>query len=100
LTVSEYDDIAARLDDSISSLDLVNDALSTKENLVQLRQKVDQTCEKLTIRANIKQFQEQKKSCIQPNIMTDIYKIELCDTSPPRNAYLLLKYQKSKNLKV
>ena len=41
MTVSEYDDIAARLDDSISSLDLVNDALSTKENLVQLRQKVD-----------------------------------------------------------
>lgn len=32
--------------------------------------------------------------------MIDVYKLELTDLNPPRKAYLLLKYQKQKNLKV
>lgn len=58
LTVSEYKDVEQRLDDSMASLDLVRDALSTKSNLVNLKEKVEQTCGKLTVRALVKSFKE------------------------------------------
>ena len=41
LTISEYEDIAQRLDESMKQLETVRDALSTKENLIKLREKVD-----------------------------------------------------------
>jgi hypothetical protein len=78
----------------MASLDLVRDALSTKSNLINLREKVDQTCGKLTVRALVKSFKEQKKSIVQKSIVTDVYKIELIDIQPHREAYLLLKYHK------
>lgn len=100
MTISEYEDIASRLDDSLKQLEFVRDAISTKENLRELRQKVDQTCEKLSVRANVIGFQEQRTSTIQPQIVTDIYKLDLTDVTPYRKAYLLLKYNKKKNLSV
>ena len=36
----------------------------------------------------------------QPQIATDIYKLELTDVNPNKKAYLLLKYNKKKNLSV
>lgn len=100
LTSSEYGDVAHRLDDSLKQLENVNTALSTKSNLINLRDKVDRTCEEITLRGNVLQFVEQKKSYITSNIVIDVYRLELTDLNPVRKAYLLLKYQKQKNLKV
>ena len=58
---------------------MVSDAISTKENFKELRAKVDQTCEKLSVRANLLKFQESKQSVVQPSIVTDIYRIHLTD---------------------
>jgi len=62
--VSEYDDIANRLEESLKQLELVRDTLSTKDNFTELRRKVDQTCEKLSVRVNILKRQDQ---IISPN---------------------------------
>lgn len=40
----------------MKQLEYVRDALSTKENFADLRKRVDQTCEKLSVRANIIKF--------------------------------------------
>ena len=77
---------------------LLRDAVSSKENLLALREKVDQACEKLTLKVNIMGFTEQKSSPMQPSVVTDIYKIEIPDIA--KKGYLLLKYNKSKNLKI
>jgi len=53
LTSSEYGDVAHRLDDSLKQLENVNTALSTKSNLINLRDKVDRTCEEITLRGNV-----------------------------------------------
>jgi hypothetical protein len=99
LTHSEFDDITQRLEESLSGpISLLKDALSSKENLIALREKVDEACEKLTMKVNILGFQEQKSSSMQPSIVTDVYKIEIPEVS--KKGYLLLKYNKSKNLKV
>ena len=76
--------------------------MSTKENLnsEQLRKKIDQTCEKITVRAKIQKLQDSISSSTQPNIVTDIYKLELTDLNPSKRGYLLLKYHKKKNLSV
>jgi|TARA_B110001450_G_scaffold224472_1_gene222106 hypothetical protein len=100
LTVSEYDDIANRLEESLKQLELVRDTLSTNDNFTELRRKVDQTCEKLSVRVNILKRQDQIISANQPNYVTDLYKLELTDLMPHRRAYLLLKYCKQKDLKV
>jgi uncharacterized protein Yka (UPF0111/DUF47 family) len=94
LTVSEYDDIANRLEESLKQLELVRDTLSTNDNFTELRRKVDQTCEKLSVRVNILKRQDQIISANQPNYVTDLYKLELTDLMPHRRAYLLLKYCK------
>ena len=77
---------------------LLRDAVSSKENLIALRQKVDDACEKLTLKVNVLGFTEQKSSPMQPSVVTDIYKIEIPDVN--KKGYLLLKYNKSKNLKI
>ena len=41
LTISEYEEIALRLDESLKHLSLIVDALSTPENLEALRPKVE-----------------------------------------------------------
>ena len=84
----------------MKQLETVRDALSTKENLIKLREKVDQTCGNLTLRANIVRFQEQKQSVVQNSIVTDVYRIELTDIQPYKKGYLLLKYSKKKNPKL
>lgn len=78
LTHSEYDDIAQRLDETTKGpIALLRDAVSSKENLAALKDKVDEACEKITLKVNILGFSEQKSSPMQPSVVTDIYKIEI-----------------------
>jgi hypothetical protein len=99
LTHSEFEDINQRLEESSSGpLVLLRDALSSKSNLENLRPKVEQACEKVTLKVNILAHQETKTSTLQPNMITDVYRIEICDIA--KKGYLLLKYSRAKNLKV
>ena len=41
LTHSEYEEITRRLEDSKSQVDLIRDALSSKANLLALREKIE-----------------------------------------------------------
>jgi hypothetical protein len=41
LTHSEYEDITRRLEDSMVGINLIKDALSSKQNLLALREKID-----------------------------------------------------------
>lgn len=50
LTISEYDEIAQRLESSLKQLDLLKSALHSPENLEALRQRVERECEKMTMR--------------------------------------------------
>ena len=59
LTISEYEEIASRLEDSQKLLELVNDTISTPENLENMRQIVEQKCDKMTVRINIVKKQAQ-----------------------------------------
>jgi hypothetical protein len=94
LTISEYEEIAQRLDDSNKNLALVVDALSTPENLDKLRAQVEQKCDRMTVRARIVKAQDTQDQPSNPNVVIDIYKIELTDTN--KRGYLLLKHAKGK----
>ncbi len=50
LTISEYDEIAQRLEASLKQLDMLKMQLQQPDNLEALRQKVERECEKMTIR--------------------------------------------------
>ena len=53
MTISEYEEIAQRLEQSMKQLDLVNDALNSKENLKNLRDRVYRECDDMTLRVQI-----------------------------------------------
>lgn len=74
--------------------------MTSKEDFELLRMKVDQTCEKLSVRANLIKLDKQENSEIQPSVLTDIFKIQLTDLQPAKKAYLLLRYPKKTPMKL
>lgn len=58
---------------------------------------MEQQCEKITLKILILGFKDQKTYALQPNVVTDTYRIDIPDLSI--KGFLLLKYPKSKNLK-
>ena len=58
LSISEYEEIARRLEDSHKQLDLVLDAIATPENLENLRPKVEQKCDRMTLRVKVVKLQD------------------------------------------
>ena len=79
LSISEYDEIAQRLEGSIKYLDMVRDALQSVENLTNLRQKIDQECEKMTVRIRFTRKKGERESATTPGVITDIYQVTLVD---------------------
>ena len=53
MTISEYEEIAQRLEQSLKQLDLVNDALQSKENLKNMKEKINRECDDMTLRVQI-----------------------------------------------
>ena len=51
--MTEYEEIAKRLEDSLKLLELVNDALASKENIRKLKDRVDQECDQMTLRVQL-----------------------------------------------
>lgn len=98
LTNSEYEDIVQRLVDSLPVLERIKEASHQAEKFEEFQKEVDQSCEKLTLRAKVISFHCQKESLIQPQIVTDVYKVELNDLDhfglkqSKRVAFLMLKY--------
>ena len=45
LTISEYEEIAQRYEESNQLLDVIRDALESKENLKNMRERVERDCE-------------------------------------------------------
>ena len=75
MTISECNDVNKRIEESQENLQLINDAMQSKENLANLKSKIEQNCEKMSMKALVLKFTEQKRSDIQPNFVTDVYKI-------------------------
>ena len=57
LTISEYAEIAQRLEESHKKLGLVGDALSTPENLKNMRSAIEDECDRMTMRLKILKLQ-------------------------------------------
>jgi AmiR/NasT family two-component response regulator len=64
LTNSEYEDIVQRLVDSMPVLEQIKMASHRSESFQDFQKEVDKKCEKLTLRAKIISFVEQKESLI------------------------------------
>ena len=62
LTISEYEEIAQRHDDSLKQLVLVKDAVDTPENLKALRSRIERECEQITLRVIILKKQITRES--------------------------------------
>ena len=96
LSISEYDEIAQRLEGSIKQLEMVRDALQSPDNLANLRQKIDIECEKMTLRIQFGRKQGERESATTPGVVTDIYKATLVDIDT--QAFVLLKcHRNSRN---
>ena len=91
LTISEYEEIAQRHDDSLKQLVLVKDAVDTPENLKALRSRIERECEQITLRVIILKKQITRESQGQ---VTDVYKITIVNLG--RNGFLLLKRHKNR----
>lgn len=92
LTISDYEEIAQRYDESLKILSTVLDVLDTKENFKNMRERINRECEQMTLRI---ETQSLFKSTVSENsIMTNIYKIKISDID--KKGFLLLKTQKSK----
>lgn len=50
LTVSEYAEVVQRMDESKQWLTLINDNSSSKENLLKIRTKIAEECEKMSVK--------------------------------------------------
>ncbi len=99
LTISEYEEISARLEDSHQLLDLVNACLSTPENYENMKQQVEQKCEKITARVRVLRKQKENESSTNQQIVINIYKIEITDIEA-RRGYLMLKHNKNRKFKL
>ena len=53
LTISEYEEIAQRHEDSFKQMSLIQDAIDTPENLKALRERIERECEQMTLRVKI-----------------------------------------------
>lgn len=96
LSISEYDEIAQRLENSIKQLEIVRDALQSPDNLANLRQKIDIECEQLTLRILFGRKQGERESATTKGVITDIYKATLVDIDT--HAFVLLKcHRNSRN---
>lgn len=96
LSISEYDEIAQRLENSIKLLEIVRDALQSPDNLANLRQKIDIECEQLTLRILFGRKQGERESATTKGVITDIYKATLVDIDT--HAFVLLKcHRNSRN---
>lgn len=67
----------------------MRDALQSVENLANLRQKIDQECEKMTLRVQFGKKQGERESATTTGVITDIYKAVLVDIDT--HAFVLLK---------
>jgi hypothetical protein len=61
-----------------------------------LRQKVEQECEKMTIRIKFGQKHCERQSTLTPNVITDVYKIVIVDIDTP--GFVLLKSLKKNRI--
>jgi hypothetical protein len=96
LTISDYEEIAQRMESSLKQLQMVRDATSVSENLEPLREKIRQNCQAMTLRVKIVKKHGQHESLSNDKIITDIYRAELLDIQ--HKCFLLLKHAKSKKL--
>jgi len=94
LTITEYDEIAQRLEESLKPLDLLKTMLESAENLDALRKKVEHECEKMTIRIKFGGKQSERQSTQNTSVITDVYKITLVDID--KQAFVTLKSHKNK----
>ena len=53
MTISDYEEIAQRMESSLKQLQMVRDATSVSENLEPLREKIRQDCNTMTLRVKI-----------------------------------------------
>ena len=53
LSITEYEYLAQRLEESFKSLTLISDAFATPENMVALRPEVERRCDKITLRVKV-----------------------------------------------
>jgi hypothetical protein len=53
LTISDYEEISSRLQSSFPLLDLVMSCISTPENYENLKQQVEEKCDKVTVRVKV-----------------------------------------------
>ena len=96
VTISEYEEIAQRLEQSMKQLDLVNDALNSKENLKNLRDRVYRECDDMTLRVQIIKLHSTQNSESKQSVTTNVYKVHIVNMQ--RTGYLLLKHSKSQKL--
>lgn len=96
LTISEYEEIASRLQDSHKLLSFISDALSSKESIEKLRPLVEKKCDKMTLRLKVVKKQGSQDSLTNTSSVTDIYKIILTDLMNERKGYMVLKHNKKK----
>ena len=71
----------------------MRDALQSVENLANLRQKIDQDCDRMTLRIRFNRKQGERESATTPGVITDIYKATLVDIDI--HAFVLLKCHKN-----
>ncbi len=58
-SITEYELLAQRLEQSMKRLDLVNDAFASPENLEALRPTLESNCDRITLRVKILKEQKQ-----------------------------------------
>ena len=96
LTISEYEEVAARHEASLKRLDLVRSALDTPENAKGLSNKIERECEQMTLRVTIGKHEKTRNSASAPGIQTDIYRCQIVDIS--QRAFIVLKHPKSRKM--
>jgi len=91
LTISEYEEIAQRLESSLKQLSLLKDALHTPENFENLRTRVSRECEQVTLRIKFGKKKDELES-INQNVVKKIYNVSLEDVGI--RGFILLKHPK------
>jgi len=89
LSISEYEEIAQRLESSLKQLELIKDALSSPENFENMRTRVSRECEQLTLRIKLGKKKGELES-INQNVVT------LKDVGI--RGFMLLKHQKKNSM--
>jgi len=97
LTISEYEEVAARLEASQKQLDLVQTALDTPENTRALSEQIERDCEQMTLRVLFGIHEKSRASASKPGIVTDIYRCTVKDIG--KRAFIVLKHPKSRPMK-